>query len=370
MINYLILKKRKEVLNYLLDGKSPADEESRIEKEKLLEFYKRTGNDGLSFLQRQYRHIERENNGKIKSKFIEFYYKFLSPSIYEKNKCFIKFLEGIKNINDKLIFVDGINDKKSVFSFYNKIINDKDICKETRVKIIHDFLKQKSDNFKDFYNKNKYNYESLTQNTGECGGEDENSKMLYKSYPWLDNILLEKIYIGSSKYNVKTYVDKSNDELMIPIEYEGIDYFIPNDNFFGLISNQKNQRNQVQDDLIFVDKDKNELISFKILLKVFDLKDNVDKRMLQNENMFKKENDYMILLKKNLSEYTVELYLNNKVEDEHFKMGFEYLQRVITSLNPSSDYKNINMNEDEKSKIKSLRDLIREIANITVYWMR
>ncbi len=375
MISELLLKPRKEVLHFLKDTKSLLDsnnnKEYLLEKEKLKEFCIREGDRGLSYLQNLYKQIARENSGIIKVKFIEFYYKFLSPSIYKKNQSFISFLEEIKGVNDNFVYSEGKNDKKSVFSFYNKIMEDEDICKENKWKLITDFLQQKTENFKDFYNKHKYNYESLTQTFNECGlisVDDENSKILYKTYPWLENILLEKIYIGSSKYDIKKYISRKNDELIIPIEYESVDYYLPNDTFFFLISNQKNQRSQVQEDLVFVDRNNNELISFKILLKVFDLKDNTDKRLIQDEDIFQKENNYINnSLKGILNEYTVEAFMNSKIEDSHFKLAFDYLQKAITTLNPSSKYKHMNMSDYEKSKIKNVRDLLKEIAKITVY---
>ena len=367
MINELLLGEKKEILKFLGENDNQ-NSSNGSEKEKLKEFYDRTGEGGLSYLQRLYKQIAVENNGEIKVKFIEFYYKFLSPSIYEKNRSFIRFLQNIENIGHNFIYKEGKNERKSVFSFYNKIMEDPGICIENKLKLIKDFLQQRTDNFKDFYNKNKYNYESLTQSINECefiSIDDEHSKILYKTYPWLENILLEKIYIGSLKWDIKKYVSV-NDNLIIPLEYEGIDYYAPNDTFFAFISNKQNKRTQVQENLVFLDRNGNEFISFRILLKVFDLTENTDKRLIQDEDIFQKET-YFFSLKGILSEYLIESFMNNKVEDYHFKLAFDYLQKAISSLNNFSKYKNITMSDDEKSRVKNVRDLVKEIAKITVY---
>ena len=126
--------------------------------------------------------------------FHDIYFKYLSTNNFQKFRNFFVFVN--KLVLDDSSHADSLVNDDDVdiqFDMYNTIVSSLD--KETGIKLIKDFLTQRTLTFEEYYNQ-KY-----LSNTEKLKSKLENTYLdinkLYYRYPWLSDSIVSKVYISS-----------------------------------------------------------------------------------------------------------------------------------------------------------------------------
>lgn len=308
--------------------------------------------------------INRENP---KTTFHDIYFKFLSTNNFQRYRNFHFFLnklvlEDVANL-DSLVYSEEDND-----SNYNSIITGLDI--PSGVKLIQDFLSQRSLNFEEYYYQKYLSTTEKLKNTLENEYNDVNE--LYYRYPWFTNAVVSKVYIASTEHDIDLFISNS----LTPIVHKGKTWYKPNTLFYSYISNQNHVRTLKSSNdgiatLEFLDDKSKVQFSFHILYKLFKNDFNFTYLIL-DESIFNMEKKFLnVDYDSHCDEYHVNMFLddNRMYSQSNIDLVIEFFNKAMANV--LSSYKITNATSILKlpslKNIRTLRELARKIAEITVF---
>ena len=312
--------------------------------------------------------INRENT---KTAFNDIYFKFLSTNNFQRYKNFHFFLnklviEDFSNL-DSLIYTDEDNDNN-----YNSIITTLDI--PTGIKLIQDFLSQRSLNFEEYYYQKYLSSKEKLKSTLENDYNDVNE--LYYRYPWFNNAVVSKVYISSTEHDIDLFISNP----LTPIVHKGKTWYKPNTLFYSYVSNQSNIRtlkgsNNMDDGgvatLEFLDDKSKVQFSFHVLYKLFKNDFNFTYLILDDTGFSMEKKFLNVDYDSFCDEYHVNMFLDDSrmYSQNNIELVLEFFNKAMGNL--QSQYKIINATSILKlpvlKNIRTLRELSRKISEITVF---
>ena len=152
---------------------------------------------------------------------------------------------------------------------------------------------------------------------------------------------------------------------ILPLKYNDLDWYEPNEAFFLLLSNPKNLRRQNGDFLEFTDLSGNVILSIQVMFKIND-KTNFN-FIIQNQDIFEKEQVYLRTLNKSLSVESVQALLSQPITNIEKEYMYNFLYRVFKDLNSNTIYGNVIIPSHIMQEIKTVKDMAIKIANIIIF---
>ena len=163
--------------------------------------------DDLSKFKYAFDLVLKINKENPKISFNEIYFKFLSTKSFKPYRNFYCFLNKLvlddKNLESMLYEEEEEIVGEEIIEFYNDIISS--LNKESGLKLIKDFLLQRSLTFEEYYYQKYLSSADKLKNTLENNYSDVNQ--LYYRYPWITDAIVSKVYISSSDHDIDLFID-------------------------------------------------------------------------------------------------------------------------------------------------------------------
>ena len=298
-----------------------------------------------------------------KTTFHDIYFKYLSTNNFQKYKNFYLFLNKLTldDTIESLLYEEEDNDSQ-----YNSIISSMDVT--AGVKLIKDFLTQRTLNFEEYY------YQKYLSNTEKLVNTLENTldvNELYYRYPWFNNAITSKVYIASTNHDIDVFISNLNS----PIVHKNKSWYKPNNLFYSYCSNQRNNRvlkGSHDDNIVtleFLDEKSKVLYSFHILYKIFQ-NDFTFHNLILDDSIYTLEKKFFTVdYDTCCDEYHVNMFMDDDAmySQANIDLVLEFFNKAM--VNVQSEYK---MNSSVLKlpvlkNIRTLRELARRVAEITVF---
>lgn len=298
-----------------------------------------------------------------KTTFHDIYFKYLSTNNFQKYKNFYLFLNKLTldDTIESLLYEEEDNDSQ-----YNSIISSMDVT--AGVKLIKDFLTQRTLNFEEYY------YQKYLSNTEKLVNTLENTldvNELYYRYPWFNNAITSKVYIASTNHDIDVFISNVNS----PIVHKNKSWYKPNNLFYSYCSNQRNNRvlkGSHDDNIVtleFLDEKSKVLYSFHILYKIFQ-NDFTFHNLILDDSIYTLEKKFFTVdYDTCCDEYHVNMFMDDDsmYTQANIDLVLEFFNKAM--VNVQSEYK---MNSSVLKlpvlkNIRTLRELARRVAEITVF---
>ena len=325
------------------------------------------GND-LSKFKYVFDLVLKVNKESPKVTFHEIYFKYLSTNNFQKFRNFFVFL-------NKLVLDDDSNveslvnedEDDSENDAYNTIIATLD--KETGLKLIKEFLQQRTLNFEEYYIQKYLSKNEKLKSTLENNYSDINQ--LYYRYPWFSDSIVSKVYISSTDHDIDVFIENP----LTPTIFKSKTWYKPNSSFYSFLSNQNNSRSIKGGDdgistLEFVDEKSKVTFSFHIMYKLFKNDFNFS-YLIFNESVYNLEKKFLAVdYDSACNDYNINLFLDDvkMFTQTNIDSMLEFFNKAMSNV--QSQYKmngSIMRGIQSMKSIRTLRELARKISEITIF---
>ena len=305
------------------------------------------------------------NKENPKVTFHDIYFKFLSTNNFQKYKNFFVFLN--KLVLDSSNADSLLNDEDEVENDgYNTIISSLD--KESGLKLIKEFLSQRTLNFEEYYYQKYLSNSEKLKNTLENNYSDINK--LYYRYPWLTDAVVSKVYIASTDHDIDLFIDNP----LTPTVFKTKTWYKPNNLFYSFLSNQSNSRVIKGSDngistLEFMDEKSKVTFSFHILYKLFTNNFNFS-YVIFDESIYNMEKKFLAVDYDTVcDEYHINMFLDDirMFSQANIDLLLEFFNKSMSNV--QSQYK-VNasiLKLPSMRSVRTLRELARKVSEITVF---
>lgn len=327
--------------------------------------------DDLSKFKYAFDLVLKINKENPKMRFNEIYFKFLSTKSFQPHRNFYCFLNKLVLDDDKnlesLLYEEEIGEGEEIIEFYNEIISS--IDKESALKLIKDFLIQRSLTFEEYYYQKYLSSADKLKNALENNYFDVNQ--LYYRYPWITDAVVSKVYISSSEHDIDLFIDNPLTHTI----FKSKTWYKPNNLFYSFISNQNNTRVIKNDSagistLEFIDdKTKAVTFSFHILYKL--LKNDFNfSYYIFDETMYNLEKKFFTVdYYGQCNEYYINLFLDDVKMFTQININFmlEFFNKAMSNIQSTYSVNFSILKHPIMKNIRTLRELARKISEITVF---
>ena len=312
--------------------------------------------------------VLRINKESPKVTFHDIYFKYLSTNNFQKFRNFFVFVNKLVLDDSNVDSLVNDDDVDIEFDMYNTIVSSLD--KETGIKLIKDFLTQRTLNFEEYYNQ-KY-----LSNTEKLKSKLENTysdiNKLYYRYPWLTDTIVSKVYISSTDHDIDVFVDNP----LTPTIFKSKTWYKPNSLFYSFLANQSNNRKIKSTDSglatleFFDDKSRDVTFSFHIMYKLFKNDFNFSYLMF-DESVYNLERKFLTVDYDTVcDEYHINMFLDDKemFHQVTIDLMLEFFNKAMSNV--QSKYKvndSILKKIPSMKSIRTLRELARKIAEVTIF---
>ena len=309
------------------------------------------------------------NKESPKVTFHDIYFKYLSTNNFQKFRNFFVFVN--KLVLDDSSHVDSLVNDDDVdiqFDMYNTIVSSLD--KETGIKLIKDFLTQRTLTFEEYYNQ-KY-----LSNTEKLKSKLENTYLdinkLYYRYPWLSEYIVSKVYISSTDHDIDVFIENP----LTPTIFKSKTWYKPNSLFYSFLANQSNSRKIKSSDNglatleFFDDKSREVTFSFHIMYKLFK-NDFSFTYLIFDESVYNLERKFLTVDYDTVcDEYHINMFLDDPemFNQVTIDLMLEFFNKAMSNV--QSKYKindSILKKIPSMKSIRTLRELARKIAEVTIF---
>lgn len=324
--------------------------------------------DDLSKFKYVFDLVLKVNKESPKVTFHEIYFKYLSTNNFQKFRNFFVFLNKLvlddDNNVDSLVNEDEDDSENDA---YNTIIATLD--KETGLKLIKEFLQQRTLNFEEYYIQKYLSKNDKLKSTLENNYSDINQ--LYYRYPWFSDSIVSKVYISSTDHDIDVFIENP----LTPTVYKNKTWYKPNSSWYSFLSNQNNSRTIKGGDggistLEFMDEKSKVSFSFHIMYKLFTNDFNFS-YLIFNESVYNLEKKFLAVDYDSVcNDYTINLFLDDAkmFTQTNIDSMLEFFNKAMSNV--QSRYKmngSILRGIPCMKSIRTLRELARKISEITIF---